>query len=133
MSTFNLTIVTPDGLKFSGEAERIRVVSTEGGVEILPHHINYATSLGMGPAYITKDGERRCGACIGGMLSVTNNNVRVIATTFEWSNEIDKERAKAALDRAEAKLQKSDLSAADKELALAAKQRAQVRLGCADE
>lgn len=133
MSTLHLTIVTPDGLKYDGEAESISVVSTEGGIEILPHHINYATSLGMGPAYVGVNGEKRCGACIGGMLSVSENHVRVIATTFEWCNEIDKERAQAALSAAEAKLANDNLTKSDRELVIAAKQRAQVRLGCANE
>jgi len=132
MNTFHLTIVTPSGLKYEGEAESVSVRSTQGAVALLANHVNYATSLGMGPAYIGIDGERRLAACIGGMLTMNNNVARLIATTFEWADEIDVERAKAALKRAEDKLASADILPADKTLAMAAKQRALVRLSCAD-
>lgn len=132
MNTFHLTIVTPDGCKFDGEAESVNVRSTEGGVQVLANHMDFVTTLGMGPAFIGLNGENKKAACIGGMLSVTNKVVRLIATTFEWACEIDVERAQNALDRAEAKLAKADISPADKALATAAKQRALVRLSCAD-
>lgn len=132
MSTFHLTIVTTSGLKFDGEADNVKVVSTEGTVQLLAHHVNYATTLGMGPASIGLDGGVREAACIGGMLTMRDNVARLIATTFEWADEIDLERAENALKRAEAKLANADISPADKTLATAAKQRALVRISCAN-
>ena len=132
MNTFHLTIVTPDGCKFDGEAESVSVRSTEGSIQVLANHMDYVTTLGMGPAFIGLNGERKEAACIGGMLSVTNKVVRLIATTFEWAEEIDVERAQNALNRAEDQLAKADISPADKALSEAAKQRALVRLSCAN-
>ena len=102
--TYHLQIVTPDGQRFDGQAERLIVPTIDGQVGILARHINYVTALGMGPAkVITEDGERHA-ACIGGMLAVTDGEVKVVATTFEWADQIDVERAKASLARAEAML-----------------------------
>ena len=132
MSTFHLTIVTPDGSKFDGEVESVNMPSTEGSVQVLAHHVNYVTTLGMGPASIGLDGQQKTAVCIGGMFSITDNVARLIATAFEWTDEIDVERAQKALDRAEAQLAKADISPVDKSLASAAKARALVRLSCAD-
>lgn len=42
------------------------------------------------------DGRERHAACIGGMLSVHDGEVRLVASTFEWQEDIDRERAKRA-------------------------------------
>jgi F-type H+-transporting ATPase subunit epsilon len=76
-----------------------------GDVCILAHHIDYAAPLGTGAARVTDaDGNTLTAACSGGMLSVSGGAVRVIATTFEWADEIDLERAEKAQQEAEEKL-----------------------------
>ena len=101
MASFPLKIVTPDGLIFDGQAEKIIVRSTTGDVAILARHINCVYPLGMGQAVIVSDGVRRTAACIGGMLSGVNGEVSLVPTTFEWAEEIDADRAEASLHRAE--------------------------------
>ena len=129
MKTFPLRIGTPDGLLFEGEAERIVCRTITGDLAILAGHSNFCTALGMGHAHVAlPDGTTREAACIGGMLSVINGEVRLIATTFEWAEDIDRERAKSALERAEAKLADASLSKEEHRLAESAKRRAQVRL-----
>ena len=132
MNTFHLTIVTPDGCKYDGDVESVQMPAAEGSVQVLAHHVNFVTTLGMGPASIGLDGGHRKAACIGGMFSITNNVARLIATAFEWADEIDIERAQSALKRAENQLEKADILPAEKTLATAAKERALVRLSCAD-
>ena len=93
-----------------------------GDLTILPRHINYVTPLGMGAAKVVTDGKARMAACIGGMLAVTDGQVRVIATTFEWVEQIDAARAQRALERAQQKLAapeqltKQELALAEAEL-----------------
>ena len=129
MSTFHLKISTPDGLLFDGEVERIRARMIDGDVCLLAHHADYVSAVGAGEAAIAlPDGQVKRAACIGGMLSVINGEVRLIATTFEWAEDIDRERAKSALERAEAKLADASLSKEEHRLAESAKRRAQVRL-----
>ncbi len=118
MAEFDLEIVTPDGLMFSGKAESLKVRTVTGDVCILPNHINYLTALGMGEAKIVSEGVARRAACIGGMLSVRDNRVRLVPTTFEWSDEIDPARAERARQAAEEKLSHRD-TLSDQELAVA--------------
>ena len=129
--TYHLQIVTPDGQRYDGQAVRMIVPTIHGQVGILARHINYVTALGMGPAtLVTEDGERHA-ACIGGMLAVTDGEVKVVATTFEWADEIDVERAKASKERAEKMLADPGCDEQTKQYANARLKRAQVRLGIA--
>ena len=127
MTPFKLKIVTPDGLIFDGEAEELIVRTVGGDVAILARHIDYVAPLGMGRAVVVSKGERKIAACIGGMLSVSRGEVTLVPTTFEWADQIDIARADAAMQKAEARLQKSDASATDIRLAEAKLHRALVR------
>ena len=128
MTAFHLKIVTPDGLFFDGDAFSLTVRTVAGDVGILAGHLDLVTALGMGRATVVTDQGTRYAACIGGMLSVEKELVTLVATTFEWAEDIDRERAKSALERAEAKLADASLSKEEHRLAESAKRRAQVRL-----
>lgn len=128
MSTFPLKIVTPDGLIFDGEAERLIVRTTTGDLAVLARHINCVAALGMGRATVVDaEGNRRYAACIGGMLSVVDGNVSLIPTTFEWAESIDEARAQASMERAEKVLRNAKSSDTDIQLAQARLHRALVR------
>ena len=129
MKTFPIRIGTPDGLLYEGEIERVKCRSITGDVAILAEHINYVTALGMGEAFIRlEDGTERHAACIGGMLSVMDGSCHLLATTWEWEEDIDKERAERAKEKAEAILKTEGLSDKDFALATAKLNRALVRL-----
>ena len=127
MNSFPLKIVTPDGLQFDGQAEQLTVRTTTGDMGILAGHINCVAPLGMGRAVIVTDGQRRYAACIGGMLTVVDNHVTIVATTFEWAEQIDSSRAEASQARAEKVLQNKDASNTEIQLAQARLHRALVR------
>ena len=102
MTTFHLTVVTPDGCAFDGQAERIVCRAIDGDLAILAKHGDYCTALGMGEAHIVDaEGQRRRAACMGGLLSVLDGEVRLVATTWEWAEKIDQARAEASKKRAE--------------------------------
>ena len=129
MSTFHLKIVTPDRMVYNGDAEKIIVRTVNGDVCILPHHIDYAIPLAIGEAQITDgEGKNRLAACNGGMLTVKNNEVSLIAVTFEWDDDIDLERAKRAEAEAQERLEKMDRSDRDYVLAEAKLKRALTRI-----
>lgn len=129
MKTFPLRIGTPDGLLFEGEAERVICRSITGDLAVLAGHCNFCTALGMGEAQVVmEDGTRRSAACIGGMLSMMNGTCRLLATTWEWKEDIDAERAQSAKKRAEEMLAKGGLTDREYKIAQAKLQRALVRL-----
>ena len=132
MATFSLKVVTPDGCVFDGAAVRLVCRTITGDVAILARHSDYCTALGMGEAHIVlEDGSTRKAACIGGMLSVMNGCCNVVATTWEWADEIDAERAAASKARAEATLAQKTLDEREMELAQARLKRALVRTSVA--
>ena len=80
--TYHLQVVSMDGLEYDGQVQKILLRTVAGDVEILARHINYCTAIGMGTAVVTgENGQQRRAACIGGMLSVMNGEVRVLPTT----------------------------------------------------
>lgn len=133
MNTFPLKIVTPDGLRFDGEACKLVVRTTSGDTGILPGHINYVAPLGMGQAMVDIGGELRYGACIGGMVSVVDGSVTLVPTTFEWAEDIDVSRAENSRSRAEQILSTATSTETEIILAKARLRRALVRTGVASQ
>ena len=127
MNSFPLTIVTPDGVQFEGRAEELIVRTVSGDLGILAGHINCVAPLGMGLATVVADGQKRYGACIGGMVSVLEGQVKLVPTTFEWAENIDAARAKASEERAKTVLADKSASQTDLRLAEARLKRALIR------
>ena len=127
MSSFPLKIVTPDGLIYDGDAEKLIVRTTTGDIAILARHINFVTPLGMGRAIVEANGQRRTAACIGGMLSVVDGQVTLVPTTFEWSDKIDVERVERSQRRADKVLNDQTSTETDIRLAEARLRRALIR------
>ena len=108
MKEFHLQIATPDGMKFDGMATSLLVRCESGDIEILCGHVDYFASVGIGRARIkTNDGDR-IASCTGGFLSVDKNGAKLVTTTFEYAEEIDVERARAAKQKAEELLAKEN-------------------------
>ena len=116
MRSFNLKVVTPDGLVFDSEVESLLVRTDDGDVEFLAGHIDYMASLGTGRARIKHEGKDRLASVSGGFVTVKDGEVKLVAITFEFRENIDLERAREALDEA-----KTNLSTAkdDKSMKLA--------------
>ena len=130
MSTFHLRISTPDGQLFEGDVERLRVRMIDGDVCLLANHADYVSAVGAGEAALTMpDGEQRRAACIGGMLAMIKNEANLIATTFEWADQIDLNRAERARERAEERINAAKDDKREVMLAQAKLQRALVRIG----
>lgn len=127
MASFPLKIVTPDGLIFNGQAEKVVVRTTTGDIAFLARHINCVCPLGMGMAVVEADGQRRTAACIGGMISMVDGEATLVPTTFEWADEIDADRAESSMKRAQKILAKKDASDTELRLAEARLKRALIR------
>ena len=128
MKSFHLSIVTPDGTQFDGEAEELVVRTISGDMGIMAGHINCVTALGMGKALIVSDGKKREAACIGGILSVIDGKVSLVPTTCERDDAIDVKRAEAAEEKARKMLDdKAHMTSVEQRLAEARLKRALVR------
>lgn len=133
MTAFPLKIVTPDGLVYDGQAEELIVRTTTGDLGILAGHMNCVVPLGMGCATVLIDGQKRYGACIGGMLSVVNGRATLVPTTFEWAENIDADRAELAFSQAQQVLSDKTSGENDIRMAKARLKRALVRKSVLDQ
>ena len=100
MKEFHLEILTPDGLAYEGMVESLLVHAIDGDVEFLAGHVDYITTLGIGRARIKISGKDRFASVSGGFVMVSSNKVKLVATTFEFAEDIDIERARAAQSKA---------------------------------
>ena len=133
MSKLLLNIVTPDGDVFSGEAKSILVTTDTGEVQILAGHAELIAPLATGRAKLTlNDGTSRIAAVSGGFIVVSKEETKVVATTFEFADEIDVKRAETAKEKAEEAL-KNAKETNDIEIAKAKLMRAIARLNAASD
>ena len=101
MREFHLQIATPDGVIFDGMAESLLIKCDEGDVEILAGHADLFAPIAIGRARIKADGKSRTASVAGGFLTVSREGAEVVATTFEYADEIDSARAEKAKANAE--------------------------------
>ncbi len=130
MKTFSLKIATPDGLKFDGAAVSFLCRTAYGDVEILAGHTDFIAPVKPGTVVLKTETETRAAAAAGGLLSVKKGEVTFVPTTFEYADEIDLERAKAAKEKAEAAM-KNATDARELDLAQAKLSRALSRISAA--
>jgi F-type H+-transporting ATPase subunit epsilon len=121
-------IMTPYKIVMSEEVDMITATGTLGEFGILPGHAPFLASLKIGELSYTKDGVTDYLVLNWGYLEVDNDEVTILVETAERADEIDLERAKAALGRAEEALKM--LTREDKDFAVhqAALERALMRM-----
>lgn len=103
-----LEIVTPYGLIFSEEVEEVTAAGSEGEFCVLPGHVPYVTTLKIG-MLSCKTGKGPVFFFVNwGYAEIGPDKVLVLADSAEKSEEIDLERAKEAMKRAEERLRKAE-------------------------
>lgn len=127
MATLQVELVAVERMIWSGEATMVIARTTEGELGVLPGHAPLLGELAPGGVVRIRpeSGEELVVAAHGGFLSVTEKGVSILAETAEIASEIDVERAREALRRAEGE--------GDDPEALAAARRAQSRLRAAGQ
>lgn len=106
MSKFFLEVITPERKFFSGEAECIIFNSTDGEMGVLAQHAPTVAAVGVGAIKINT-GEKWIEAVVTeGFAQIMPDKVTLLTDTAELPEEIDINRAKAARQRAEERLQK---------------------------
>jgi F-type H+-transporting ATPase subunit epsilon len=95
-----LEIATPERLVVRENVSDVQVPGQDGYLGILPGHAPLLGLLGVGLLSYPQGGVRRYIALRDGFLEVQPDHVRVLATSAERAEEIDVERARAALKKA---------------------------------
>jgi F-type H+-transporting ATPase subunit epsilon len=126
----NVELVSAERMVWSGEAGFVVARTLDGELGILPGHVSLLGVLAEGFTVRVSGGEAGDGieaAVHGGFLSVSNDNVTILAEIAERAEDIDVERARAALDRA------TNAGDDDAEANEAAAARARARLAAAGQ
>ena len=107
-----VAVVSAERSIWSGSAKSVVAKTPEGDVGILRGHEPMLALLVEAPLRIElEDGSKILVAVHGGFFSVDSDKVNVIAESAELAQDIDIDRAKAALARAQAPVETPDLSA----------------------
>jgi F-type H+-transporting ATPase subunit epsilon len=121
MATMQVELVSPEKVVFSGEATQV-ITRTLGGGEIafLPGHAPFLGALTENHTRITlADGSQLDVAVHGGFVQVADNKVSILSDIAELGDQIDRGRAMAAKERAEAILRNEDDAEAEAALSRA--------------
>ncbi len=125
----HLEIVTPSRPILDEKVVSISVPGELGGFQVLYNHAPILSTLNIGVMKIQfADGNTKRYAVSGGTIDVQHNHVVVLAESAESEDEIDVDRAKAALERAKKRLEEKNKENVDAMRAHASLSRALNRL-----
>ena len=105
-----LEIATPTRLVVAETVDEIVIPGSQGYFGVLPGHAAFLTTLGIGELMYRIGRDEHYLAVAGGFAEVRAERVIILAEHAERPEEIDRERAERARQRAEMRLQISDLT-----------------------
>lgn len=123
-----LEVVTPDRKVVTTEADVVVCPGVEGQFGVLYGHVPFLSALDIGEMYYRDGAKTEYLAVSGGFAEVTGTKVTIVAEAAELGREIDVERARRAMERAQARLAAAKTEAIDWARAEAALRRAMMRL-----
>ncbi len=101
---FDVEIITPDRIFFTGKATMIEFNTTVGEIGVYKNHIPLTTVLAPGIVTITMEEGKKTAAVHAGFAEILPEKVTLLAEIAEWPEEIDTKRAEEALERAKERL-----------------------------
>lgn len=126
-----LEIVTPYGLVFSDDVDEFTATGSEGEFGVLPGHAPFLTALKTGMLTYKKGAEMGYFFVSGGYAEVGPDKTTILADSSERAEDIDTERARAAMKRAEERVKQ--MEKIDFARATAAVERATIRVQVAEK
>ncbi len=105
--TLTVRVAAPDKVVWDDQADEVILPSVTGQLGILTNHAPLLTGLGNGVMRVRVRGSFVPIAILGGFAEIDNNEVNVLANAAEVGTQIDVQRARDALARAEQTLASS--------------------------
>jgi len=104
--TFQIELVSPESISYSGEAEMVVARTLEGGdIAFQPGHVPFIGVLAVWSVDVIRpDGDRDTIAVHQGFVQVAGTKVSILSDVSESADQIDVERAEIDVDRARAAL-----------------------------
>ena len=106
MSKFYLKVISSNRIFYEGFCTCLIIPSVDGEKAIMAHHEEVSVAVDNGEMIMQKEegGEWSYAVLGKGFCMVANNRVTVLADTVERPEEVDANRAKEALERAQERL-----------------------------
>lgn len=106
MSTFKFEIVTPTRILDKGQVNYVRCPGMDGSFGVMANHLEGIIALSIGEIKVTIDGKEEYLATGGGYTEITDEKMQLLVESVEGSDEIDTDRAKRSLERAQVRKEK---------------------------
>ena len=129
----SLEVATPSRLVVAETVDEVVIPGSQGYFGVLPGHAPLLATLGVGELTYRKGTSQMHLALTGGFAEVRNDKVIVLAEHAERPDEIDRERALRAKERAERRLSGREPGDVDFARAQASLTRALLRLQVAGQ
>ena len=100
--------MTPERVFYEGPVEMVEFNTTEGQIGVLPGHIPMTVIVAPGILKITEEEGTKEAALHAGFAEILPDRITILAEIIEWPDEIDENRAEAALQRARERLENRD-------------------------
>jgi F-type H+-transporting ATPase subunit epsilon len=129
----HVEIVTPYEMFYEGPAEMVVITSKDGEIGILVGHTPLIAALTPGEIRLKISGQWRIAVATNGYAEIGPELAVIVVNAAEWPDQIDTERARKALERAEARLADATLTSLEKTHARHSVARAKARLKVAEK
>ena len=106
MSTFQFEIVTPTRILDKGQVNYVRCPGMDGSFGVMANHLEGIIALSIGEIKVTIDGKEEYLATSGGYTEITDEKMQLLVESVEGTDEIDMDRAKRSLERAQVRKEK---------------------------
>ena len=106
--TFDLSVVTPEGTAFEGEAQMLIVPGAAGEIGVLARHAPLVAMLKAGEIRVRALGEWQSFAAGPGYFKVQQDRAIVLVDDAVRAEEIDVEQARREVEEARALLERAD-------------------------
>jgi F-type H+-transporting ATPase subunit epsilon len=106
--TFDLSLVTPEGAAYEGEAEMLIVPGVSGEIGVLPRHAPLVAMLKAGEIRVKAGNEWQSFAAGPGYFKVQQDRALVLVDDAVRAEEIDVEQARREAEQARAALERVD-------------------------
>lgn len=101
---FKLKVITPERVFYEGEVRMVEFNTTEGEIGVYKGHVPMTVIVRPGILTVSENDRVKNAALHAGFVEILEDSVTILAEVIEWPEEIDKQRAEAALSRAEERL-----------------------------
>jgi F-type H+-transporting ATPase subunit epsilon len=106
--TFDLSVVTPEGAVFEGEAQMLIVPGASGEIGVLARHAPLVAMLKAGEVRVRADGEWHSFAAGPGYFKVHQDRAIVLVDDAVRAEDIDVEEARREVDETRALLDRAE-------------------------